>query len=213
MKIVPRKLQEEAASLPAAATVQAVTNGVTEYNRVHLEVAPDVTPADFLAVLSRLSGPKETIEQEIERRAAAIEARKLPEPWGSKAAEHIAEARYMLTRGGVFQPGQIRALLERAEFLEYQASAAPLADHGRKFPGRKPGSGGPIRKAIARLLKASPTMENPELWAAVASKPPKGWTAFDNSQGKYLEGPAASDGMNYRRFCNVCSEERGKLKV
>lgn len=169
MKIVSRKLQEEAASLPAAATVQAATNGVTDYNRVHLEVTPDVSPADFLAVLSRLSGPKETIEQEIERRAAAIEARKLPEPWGSKAAEHIAEARYVLTRGEVFQPGQIRALLESAKFLEYQASAAPLAVTARKHkttqrdrrlgkPGNaddhNPDRNAQIRAFHARLVKA-----------------------------------------------------------
>lgn len=90
---------------------------------------------------------------------------------------------------------------------------ADAEELGKKFKiGRKPQTGSAIRKTIAKLLKNDPTMENPELWAAVAKKPPKEWTAYDNHVGKYLEGKKASDSMGYARFCNVCGEERKKLK-
>lgn len=92
-----------------------------------------------------------------------------------------------------------------------QVYMAPLAQHGKKFPGRKPGTYGPIRKAIARLLKQRP-MKNAELWDTLKSRRPRGWTFFDNSQGKYIEGPKKSDGMDYARFRNIASEERKKLK-
>ena len=88
-----------------------------------------------------------------------------------------------------------------------------FALRGKKFAGgRKPGSGGPIRKAIARLLKKNHEIKNPQLWAEVKSKPPSGWTACDNRVGKYLEGPHAKDTMTQRRFFNVCGEERKRLQ-
>lgn len=84
---------------------------------------------------------------------------------------------------------------------------------GRKFrAGRKPNTGSIIRKKIASLLKKNPAMKNPELWAAVAARPPRGWTAYDNRVGKYLEGTKADDSMGYARFCTVCGEERKKIK-
>ncbi len=78
--------------------------------------------------------------------------------------------------------------------------------------GRKPGTGGPIRKAIARLLKKNPDPKPRELWAALKNNPPRGWSFCDNLQGKYIEGPRANTGMSYARFCNIASEERGKAK-
>ena len=87
------------------------------------------------------------------------------------------------------------------------------AEVGEKFlKGRKVNSGGPIRAAIARLLKKDPALKNQELWHAVKARPPKGWTACDNRQGEYFEGPRAADNMGKPRFLNVCSEERKKLK-
>ncbi|MHB1246176.1 MAG: hypothetical protein ACYCY1_11440 [Sulfuriferula sp.] len=84
---------------------------------------------------------------------------------------------------------------------------------GKSFTaGRKPGTGSPVRKEIAKLLKADPTLKNPSLWSAIASKPPRGWTACDNHAGKYLEGPKAGQNMDYKgRFCTVCGEERKKI--
>ena len=81
---------------------------------------------------------------------------------------------------------------------------------GQKFiAGRKPGSGGPIRKAIARLLKKNPEMKNPELWEMLEAHPPQGWQFY--AERKYIEGPKAGDGMSQGWFFSVCSEERKKL--
>ena len=83
---------------------------------------------------------------------------------------------------------------------------------GIKFrKGRKVNSGGPIRKAIARELNKNPSLKPRQLWEILASKPPKGWEFFDNSAGKYIEGPKGGEGMGYARFSEVCKEERDKL--
>ena len=86
-----------------------------------------------------------------------------------------------------------------------------MAEHGQKFTGKKPNSGGPIRKAIARLLAKNPALSNPELWAEIKDKPPRGFSVIDRGSEKFIDGPTAQNGMEYRRFCNVCGEERRKL--
>ncbi|MDO8262194.1 MAG: hypothetical protein Q7T21_03105 [Gallionella sp.] len=89
-----------------------------------------------------------------------------------------------------------------------------LAFLARKFKmGRKPSTGSPIRKAIAKVLKENPDFKNPDLWAKLSANPPKGWNFFNNRAGRYIEGPNfAEDHMVYRRFCTVCGEERKNLK-
>jgi hypothetical protein len=114
---------------------------------------------------------------------------------------------------GNLTEGELHDILaERTAAIEEAAALRPIADHGKKFKGRKPGSGGPIRKAVARLLKKYPALKNPELWDEIKSRPPRGWSVFDNSHGKYIEGPKAGDGMKRAHFCTVCSEERKKIK-
>lgn len=93
----------------------------------------------------------------------------------------------------------------------YAGLDATAVNTGKRFiAGRKPNSGGPIRKIISRFLKKNPAMKNPELWAAVIAKPPRGWTAYDAR--KFLEGPGIKT-MTQRRFFNICSEERKKNKL
>lgn len=88
----------------------------------------------------------------------------------------------------------------------------PKAITGEKFTrGRRSGTGGPIRKAIARLLKNNPELNNKILWNAIKDKPPRRWQVFENSLGKYIEGPTPDKNMAYRRFINVAAEERKKL--
>jgi hypothetical protein len=96
--------------------------------------------------------------------------------------------------------------------LEWRDHWWPLAHTGEKFTtGRKPGSGGPIRKAIARLLKRHPDFRPRELWQKIAAHPPRGWSFHESPRlGKYIEGPKGQN-MNYGRFSNVCKEERDKL--
>jgi hypothetical protein len=95
------------------------------------------------------------------------------------------------------------------KFLQVQK----LALRGRKFElGRKPGSAGPIRRAIVRALKCDPSLKPRDLWAMLADAPPRGWTFRENRVGKYIEGPKGGQGMSYARFQNVAKEERDKLK-
>lgn len=89
----------------------------------------------------------------------------------------------------------------------------PQAILGGKFlKGRKPNTGGPIRKRIEKELAKDPTLMPRHLWNKIKSKPPKGWEFFDNDAGKYIEGPKGGDGMAYARFSEVCKEEKDKLK-
>jgi hypothetical protein len=83
---------------------------------------------------------------------------------------------------------------------------------GQKFAaGRRPGSGGPIRKAIARLLATNPSMKNAELWDTIAAKPPRGWRLWQDRDGhRHIDGPKGIPGMGYARFCTIASEERGR---
>lgn len=84
---------------------------------------------------------------------------------------------------------------------------------GVKFKrGRKPGTTGPIRKVIAKLLAKAPDTKNHDLWTTIKDKPPRGWQVFDNRIGRYIEGPKPGENMSYERFCNVAAEERKKLK-
>lgn len=89
----------------------------------------------------------------------------------------------------------------------------PLAVAGKKFTaGRKPGTGGPIRKAIARLLKKDRAMKPRDVWRELAANPPRGWAFCETPRlGKYIEGPKGGQGMGYPHFSNACKEEKDKL--
>lgn len=101
------------------------------------------------------------------------------------------------------------ALIRREDFL------LPLAKHGKGFKsGRKVGTKGPIRKAIAKHLKANPKLTTETLWGLIKDKPPRGWHACESSRmGRYFEGPTPLKEMKYRRFATVCSEERKAAKI
>lgn len=113
----------------------------------------------------------------------------------------------------VYELAHLRYAISLGKLEGLRCLAGEQARHGQVFKdgGRKLGTGSPIRKEVARLLKKNPAMKNPELWEAVKAKPPKGWQAFENRVGKYIEGPKM-DNMGYGRFCNVCGEERKKAK-
>jgi len=98
---------------------------------------------------------------------------------------------------------------EHDHAIRRDARTLARAASGLSFTtGRKVGTKGPIRKAIARLLKKHPDIKNPELCKTIAANPPKGWEFCDNSLGRYFDGPTGSKQMSYGRFCNVCAEER-----
>lgn len=112
----------------------------------------------------------------------------------------------------IYELAHLRYAISLDKIEGLRCLAGEQASHGQRFKdGRKPNTGSLIRKAIAKLLKANSAIRNPEIWESMKHKPPRGWTACDNHLGKYFEGPENKN-MNYERFCNVCSDERKKIK-
>jgi hypothetical protein len=67
----------------------------------------------------------------------------------------------------VYELAHIRYAISLGKLRGLRLLAGEQAEHGQRFKdGRKLGSGGPIRKAIAKLLVRNPAMKNPELWKA-----------------------------------------------
>lgn len=85
--------------------------------------------------------------------------------------------------------------------------------HGKKFPGRKPGSIGTVRKFIRARLAKNHAATNEELWDAIKAKPPKGWTPMESPRfGRYIEAPKADDEVKWKSFCSYAALERKRLK-
>jgi len=123
-------------------------------------------------------------------------------------AELIAE-NHSLIKKSHENEAVIATELQKIE--EAEAVTNTSAALGKKFQeGRKPGTVGPIRKAITNLLKNHPELKNPDLWRKLAEKPPKNWEFVDRTE-KYIEGPKNRK-MKFGRFCTICGEERKKLK-
>lgn len=160
--------------------------------------------ADYLAYVTR--------EQSAPTRVAAFK----------EVRKQISELEQRTRDGHNIDVGSIESItaMDNTDAVAFMRSDTPAgqerlyrAEIGVKFlKGRKVNSGGPIRAVIARLLKKDPSLKNHALWNAVTTTPPKGWTAYDNREGQYFEGPRASDTMGKNRFLNVCGEERKKLK-
>lgn len=103
------------------------------------------------------------------------------------------------------------------KFLDREGFLLPLARHGKRFPGgRRAGTGSALRKAIAAVLKRNPTASAAAVWDILAARGHRAMT-FRNPPGreKYVETEApgtAPRATYYRRFANIVSEERRKLK-
>lgn len=99
---------------------------------------------------------------------------------------------------------------------EKLAAAEKLAEFAKPFKensgkARRPNA---VRAAINKTLKKSPKLSNDALWRALEVSPPKGYRFCETSKlGRYIEGPAATDDMEYRRFMNIASEERKNLGI
>ena len=57
----------------------------------------------------------------------------------------------------VYELAHLRYSISLGKLKGLKVLAGDLAEHGAKFLGRKPGSSGPIPKAIAKLLAKTPT--------------------------------------------------------
>lgn len=111
----------------------------------------------------------------------------------------------------------ILSLLNVLDEFKVRFDLQPIAFHGTKFTARKMDSIGPVRKFIRSQLAKSPDLTNAQLWAKFSARPLRGWQAFDNHLGKYLEGPPKANGdiqnINYRRFTNIAATERRLLVI
>jgi hypothetical protein len=91
--------------------------------------------------------------------------------------------------------------------------AFPNSALGLKFrQGRRVNATSRLRRAIAAHLKKNPRASARAVWDALKGRPPRG-VEFHEPSGSldgYIRTPGASD-TGYRRFCNLCSEERRKL--
>lgn len=86
----------------------------------------------------------------------------------------------------------------------------PQAILGGKFlRGRKPNTGSPIRKRIAAELKKNSALKPREVWARIKAKHPKSWDVEGDAQ-IWVSGRAP---MGYKRFSEVCAEEKKKLQA
>lgn len=149
----------------------------------------------------------------------SIPVDQIPEEFVERVRQHV-----LTLESDTATNAAVEKALHKAASGDFETAGRLLREHmlsgavalkfipiGVKFTrGRKPNTGSPIRKAIAKLLEANPDMKNPELWAALKNKTPRGWAFCENQVGKYIEGPKMEN-MNYERFCNVCGEERKKV--
>lgn len=107
--------------------------------------------------------------------------------------------------------GHIEWIMRRKQEIERNEFLLPLARLGKRFKqGRKKGSAGPVRKAIARRLRKNPLAKNPEIWEALRKAPPRGWQFFENRQGQYIEHQDGYTGRHH--FNTICGEERKKIR-
>lgn len=191
-------------------TRKIISDGISK--AVQLSLNSGATVNDAHALLKAIARPTESLAQEVVRRAAELDrqAAGLAISFQAAVRQCIDEAQHMASVDG-YTPAQVRDPLVRAGWLIYQGSAAPLVAKGKKFAPNGRGKS-PIRKVIASLLKKNPAMKTAEIWNAVKDRPPHGHSVMENRNGKYIEGPNPGQNMDYKRFSNVCSEERSALK-
>jgi hypothetical protein len=121
---------------------------------------------------------------------------------------------------------RLRAMLDNDErqFREIDGkiiqALTPAAAFGKPFKDNadRERTPGPIRKAIRRLLEKNPDLKNPEIWELICAKPPRGWYAEEPKYFRDLKpeliGPnPKTDKCGYHNFCNLCGEERKKVKA
>ena len=106
---------------------------------------------------------------------------------------------------------RFQTLHARCLYYGLSLAVAPDIQLVEKFKGKGRGKG-PVRKAIRDLLDANPGMKTTAIWSAIKAHPPRGHTVMENRIGKYIEGLNPGENMDYKRFSNVCSEERKAVR-
>lgn len=105
----------------------------------------------------------------------------------------------------------IEGLATQQELIQTDAALRPKAKHGSKFVGRKPGAGGPVRAAIAKILKANPKYKTEEIWQKLEDHPPRAMEFHGEGQDRHIwtDGHGAT---GWHQFQTLVSEEKAKLR-
>jgi hypothetical protein len=99
-------------------------------------------------------------------------------------------------------------LLDRDEAVR---ALRPKAAVGEKFTaGRKKGSVGRLRMWVRTFIGKYPTASAAQAWAALAKRPPKGFTVVEGFRAHVWVDGAGETGL--ARFKNIVSEERRAMK-
>lgn len=99
-------------------------------------------------------------------------------------------------------------LLDRDEAIR---ALKPKAIVGEKFTaGRKAGSVGKLRMWVRKFVAKHPTATPAQVWAALAKRPPKGFTVTEGFRPHVWVDGVGETGL--ARFRNIVSEERRALK-
>jgi hypothetical protein len=140
-----------------------------------------------------VSGPKskEVLAWLMKRRGQACEALEAKNLPLGKAILEMLHVYYQLVR--------------REEFL------LPTARHGKKFVAKKPGASGPVRKAIARVLKKNAKLTAEKVWQCLKDDPPRGLEFYGSGAARHIWRKGRRD-TGWRRFQNIVSEEKVKLR-
>jgi hypothetical protein len=140
-----------------------------------------------------LSGPKSKDVREwlVKRRTQACAALQAKDLSLGKAILEMLHVHYQLAR--------------REDVL------LPKAKHGTKFVAKKPGATGPVRKAIAKVLKSNPTFTVEKVWQCLKANPPKVLEFYGSAASRYIWSEGRPD-TGWRRFQNIVSEEKSKFK-
>lgn len=109
----------------------------------------------------------------------------------------------------------MRAIIEglgaQQQLIQADETLRPKAKHGSKFVAKKPGSAGPVRKAISRALRKNPTHTADAVWRLLAANPPKNLEFYGITvDRRYIRREGHLD-TGWRRFQNIVSEERKRL--
>jgi hypothetical protein len=108
-----------------------------------------------------------------------------PENYAQRFLNYIRFIRAFIERGDTAQAARCAVnlgILLGESGIKFEHEKDALL--GKKFTaGRKPGAGGPIRKAIEKALKKNPRAKNAELWLMVSDRAPRGWSFLNNRTG------------------------------
>jgi len=129
--------------------------------------------------------------------------------WVESALRYVVNK--TISRNSVYKD-LAAGIQEKLKLLE------PIAEHGKKFKGRRPDSIGPLARAVRKILKSDLSASADQVWTALADRPPKGMTFIELApvRRRRVEYDRKTHKGNlkdasYRNFVNTVSKQRKAL--